>query len=115
MSKHPEGCNVQTPGGSETAAEYFSTIQYSKKSLLQENSRSRLRADSSSKCLKQPFSGISGNAYSNLCTAHTAICAQFLQPVLYDSCVARFLTLVRALETAGMLMMIIVRIASVKI
>lgn len=33
----------------------------------------------------------------------------------YDSCVARFLTLVRALETAGMLMMIIVRIASVKI
>ncbi len=37
------------------------------------------------------------------------------QPVLHDSCVARFLTLVRALETAGMLMMIIVRIASVKI
>lgn len=55
------------------------------------------------------------NAYSNLCTAHTAICAQLIQPVLYDSCVARFLTLVRALETAGMLMMIIVRIASVKI
>lgn len=48
MSKRPEGRNVQTPGGSETAAEYFSTIQYSKKSLLQENSRSRLRADSSS-------------------------------------------------------------------
>lgn len=55
------------------------------------------------------------NAYSNLCTAHIAISAQRIQPVLYDSCVARFLTLVRALETAGMLMMIIVRIASVKI
>lgn len=91
MSKRPR---------SETAAEYFSTIQYSKKSLLQENSRSRLLADSSSKCLKQSFPGI---------------CAQRMQPVLYDSCVARFLTLVRALETAGMLMMIIVRIASVKI
>lgn len=38
-----------------------------------------------------------------------------MQSVLYDSCVARFLTLVRALETAGMLMIIIVRIASVKI
>lgn len=108
MSKRPEVRNVQTPGGSETAAEYFSTIQYSKKSLLQENSRSRLLADSSSKCLKQPFSGICAQR-------HTAICAQLLQPVLYDSCVARFLTLVRALETAGMLMMIIVRIASVKI
>lgn len=108
MSKRPEIRNVQTPGGSETAAEYFSTIQYSKKSLLQENSRSRLLADSSSKCLKQSF-------FRNLCTAHTAICAQLIQPVLYDSCVARFLTLVRALETAGMLMMIIVRIASVKI
>ena len=31
MSKRPEVRNVQTPGGSETAAEYFSTIQYSKK------------------------------------------------------------------------------------
>lgn len=53
--------------------------------------------------------------FRNLCAAHTAVCAQLMQPVLYDSCVARFLTLVRALETAGMLMMIIVRIASVKI
>ena len=33
------------PEGRITAAEYFSTIQYSKKSLLQENSRSRLLAD----------------------------------------------------------------------
>lgn len=48
MSKRPEVRNVQTPEGSETAAEYFSTIQYSKKSLLQENSQSRLLADSSS-------------------------------------------------------------------
>ncbi len=53
--------------------------------------------------------------FRNLCATHTATCAQLIQPVLYDSCVARFLTLVRALETAGMLMMIIVRIASVKI
>lgn len=61
--------------------------------------------------------------FRNLCATHTAICAQrhtaicaqLIHPVLYDSCVARFLTLVRALETAGMLMMIIVRIASVKI
>ena len=54
--------------------------------------------------------------HTTICTQwHTAICAQLIQPVLYDSCVARFLTLVRALETAGMLMMIIVRIASVKI
>ena len=96
------------PEGRITAAECFSTIQYNKKSLLQENSRSRLLADSSSKCLKQSFSGICAQA-------HAAICAQRMQPVLYDSCVARFLTLVRALETAGMLMMIIVRIASVKI
>lgn len=45
--------------------------------------------------------------FRHLYAAHTA--------GFYDSCVARFLTLVRALETAGMLMMIIVRIASVKI
>ena len=88
------------PDGRITAAEYFSTIQYSKKSLLQENSRSRLLADSSF------------NAQNNCLFA---ICVQLMQPVLYDSCVAKFLTLVRALETAGMLMMIIVRIASVKI
>lgn len=61
--------------------------------------------------------------FRNLCATHTAIyaqrhtaiCAQLIQPVFYDSCVARFLTLVRALETAGMLIIIIVRIASVKI
>lgn len=82
------------------AAEYFSTIQYNKKSLLQENSRSRLLADSSFNAQNSCLFGI---------------CALLIQPVLYDSCVARFLTLIRALETAGMLMMIIVRIASVKI
>lgn len=34
MFKRPEGRNVQTPVGSETAAEYFAKIQYSKKACF---------------------------------------------------------------------------------
>lgn len=107
MFKRPEVRNFQTPGGSETAAEYFSTIQYSKKACF----RKIPEAD----FVLIPLPMLETAIFRNLCATHTAICAQLLQPVLYDSCVARFLTLVRALETAGMLMMIIVRIASVKI
>lgn len=83
MSKRPEVRNVQTPGGSETAAEYFSTIQYSKKSLLQENSRSRLLADSSSKCLKQPFSGICAQRIQQ--SVHSSYSLSFTTPALPGS------------------------------
>lgn len=91
MSKRPEG--------RITAAEYFSTIQYSKKACFGKIPE----ADFS--LIPPPM--LETVIFRHLCEAHTA--------GFYDSCVARFLTLVRALETAGMLMMIIVRIASVKI
>lgn len=107
MFKRPEGRNVQTPEGSKTAAEYFQQFSIAKKACF----RKIPEAD----FVLIPLPMLETAIFRNLCTAHTAICAQLIQPVLYDSCVARFLTLVRALETAGMLMMIIVRIASVKI